>query len=124
MLFYLINLYLRISGHVYRATGRYEEAVDYHERALSLVPNNAASHANIGLVYCYLFHWSSAIASFHRALALKREDVFSVAMLKVALEKNLVRGNSVHNEFSSSSRSTRQTDVVSSFEAFELNKLK
>jgi len=97
-------------AHVYRATGKYHEAVQLHERALNLNPNNAATHSSLGLVYCYLFNWSEAISHFHRALSLRREDAFTVAMLKLALEKALAAGD--------------PANCVSSFEAVTLSDIR
>ena len=97
-------------AHVYRATGKYEEAVQLHERALKLNPNSASTYSSLGLVHCYLFNWSEAISYFHRALSLRREDAFTVAMLKLALEKALAAGDC--------------TNVVATFEAVTLNELR
>ena len=97
-------------AHVYRATGKYNDAVQLHERALNLNPNSASTYSSLGLVHCYLFNWTEAIGCFHRALSFKREDAFTVAMLKIALEKSISSPNS--------------SSVVSKFEEVSLDKIK
>ncbi len=96
--------------------GRYREALDLHERALSLVPENPATHSNVGFLHCYLFNWPEAISAFHKALSLKREDAFTTAMLRIALESMVIADSSDVNQST--------TNLMGAFENVDLNKLR
>ena len=74
-------------GHVIRKQGRYEEALEYHQQALVLVPQNSYTLSAIGFVYSLLGNYEKAISYFHDALSLRKDDTFSVQMLGQTLEQ-------------------------------------
>ncbi|XP_028403874.1 cell division cycle protein 16 homolog [Dendronephthya gigantea] len=74
-------------GHVIRKQGRYEEALEYHQQALVLVPQNSDTLSAIGFIYSLLGNYEQAISYFHKALSLRKDDTFSVQMLGQTLEQ-------------------------------------
>jgi anaphase-promoting complex subunit 6 len=74
-------------GHAIRKQGRYEEALEYHQQALVLVPQNSHTLSAIGFIYSLLGNCEQAISYFHKALSLRRDDTFSVQMLGLTLEQ-------------------------------------
>ncbi|XP_013780860.1 cell division cycle protein 16 homolog isoform X1 [Limulus polyphemus] len=73
-------------GHVCRKLRKYEEALEFHQQALVLSPQNPASFAAIGYVHSLTCHWTQAVEYFHKALGLQRDDTFSTTMLKNVIE--------------------------------------
>jgi tetratricopeptide (TPR) repeat protein len=63
-------------GIVYRAQGRYEEAIAAFQRAIDLDPEDAAPHNGLGNVYADLGRYEEAIAAFQRAIDLDPEDAY------------------------------------------------
>jgi tetratricopeptide (TPR) repeat protein len=61
-------------GIVYRAQGRYEEAIAAYQRAIELDPEDAAPHNGLGIVYRAQGRHEEAIAAYQRAIALDPED--------------------------------------------------
>ena len=74
-------------GHAIRKQGKYEEALEYHQQALVLVPQNSHTLSAIGFVHSLLGNYEQAISYFHKALSLRKDDTFSVQMLGQALEQ-------------------------------------
>ncbi|KAG8201646.1 hypothetical protein JTE90_012713 [Oedothorax gibbosus] len=74
-------------GHTCRKLRRFEEALEYHEHALILIPQNPTTFSAIGFVYSLTEQWSQAVEYFHKALGLHRDDVFSNTMLTSAIEQ-------------------------------------
>ncbi|XP_046848454.1 cell division cycle protein 16 homolog [Xenia sp. Carnegie-2017] len=74
-------------GHALRKQGKYDEALEYHQQALLLVPQNSQTLSSIGFVYSLLGKYEDAINYFHKALSLRRDDTFSVQMLGQTLEQ-------------------------------------
>lgn len=74
-------------GHAIRKQGRYEDALEYHQQALVLVPHNSHTLSAIGFVHSLLGNCEQAISYFHKALSLRKDDTFSVQMLGQTLEQ-------------------------------------
>jgi len=73
-------------GHVTRKLGKFDEALEYHRRALVLSPRNPSTLSAIGFVHMLKFEASQAVNYFHKALGIRRDDTFSTTMLDHALE--------------------------------------
>ena len=74
-------------GHAVRKLGRYEEALNYHQQALVLIPQNSFTLSAIGFIHSLLGNCEQAISFFHKALSLRKDDTFSVQMLGQTLEQ-------------------------------------
>jgi len=72
-------------GHAYRKLGKYEDAIQYYESALSYNPKEASTFAALGLTYHLMGRIDEAIENYHNALGLKPEDTFASEMLDKAL---------------------------------------
>ncbi len=57
-------------GERYGEGFRAREAIAAYEKALSLNPDDATHHFNIGIIHGRLGEWSEALTEFHRALAI------------------------------------------------------
>ncbi|ESO83785.1 hypothetical protein LOTGIDRAFT_132783 [Lottia gigantea] len=68
-------------GHVSRKLKKYDEALDYHRKAQSLVPQNPSTYSAIGFVYTLKGDNLKAVDYFHKALGIRRDDAFSTTML-------------------------------------------
>lgn len=73
-------------GHVMRKLKRYNEALEYHRRALRLSPKNASTLAAIGYLHMFLEEFDVAVEYFHQSLSLKRDDAFVTALLNKAMD--------------------------------------
>lgn len=73
-------------GHCCRKNKKYDAALSYHEQALVLKPQSAATYTAIGFVYALKGSLELAVDYLHRSLALKRDDIFTSALLKNCLE--------------------------------------
>ncbi|XP_057371706.1 cell division cycle protein 16 homolog isoform X1 [Daphnia carinata] len=76
-------------GHVCRKLKKYEQAIDFHQKALLVSPMRASTFAALGYVYALTLKYDQAIEYFQKALALKRDDTFSTTMLNSVLEAYL-----------------------------------
>lgn len=74
-------------GHCCRKNKKYNEALHYHEQALMLKPQTAVTYTAIGFVYALKGELLRAIDYLHRALALKRDDIFTTALLTSCMEE-------------------------------------
>lgn len=74
-------------GHTIRKQGRYDEALEFHQQALVLVPQNSYTFSAIGFIHSLLGDYEKAISFFHKALSLRKDDTFSVQMLGQTLEQ-------------------------------------
>lgn len=69
-------------GHTLRRLELYDEAIDYHEKALSLAPTNASTYSALGFL-CYLKEdWDKALEYLNEALSLKYNDSISTSLLE------------------------------------------
>ncbi|XP_055632512.1 cell division cycle protein 16 homolog [Toxorhynchites rutilus septentrionalis] len=73
-------------GHCCRKNKKYEEALEFHRRALFLKPLSASTYTAIGFVQALMGKLDDAVESFHKSLSLKRDDVFTTTILKYAIE--------------------------------------
>lgn len=73
-------------GHCCRKNKNYKESLVYHTRALSLKPLSAQTYTSIGFVHALMGNLEEAVESFHKSLALKRDDVITSTILKTVLE--------------------------------------
>lgn len=73
-------------GHCCRKNKKYNESLNYHTRALSLKPLSAQTYTSIGFVHALMGSLEEAVESFHKSLALKRDDVITSTILKTVLE--------------------------------------
>ncbi|XP_070538544.1 cell division cycle protein 16 homolog [Ptychodera flava] len=68
-------------GHVCRKMGNYDEALEYHQQALVLCPQNPSTYSAIGFIHSLKLNFAQAVDYFHKALGVKRDDTISVTML-------------------------------------------
>lgn len=73
-------------GHVCRKLGDLDNALMYHQQALTLKPLTGSTYAAIGFVQMLLGDMASAVDAFHEALSLRHDDTFSTTMLNSAME--------------------------------------
>lgn len=73
-------------GHTCRKLKKYEEALEFHQQALVLAPQNPSSLSSIGYVHSLMKNWALAVEYFHKALGLQRDDTFSTSMLNYVIE--------------------------------------
>lgn len=66
---------------------RYEEAIEYHKKALALIPKNASTFSSIGYNYMLMWNFHKAVEYFHKALSIKKNDSFTTEMLKSAVDE-------------------------------------
>ena len=76
-------------GHVCRKLKKYDQAIDFHQKALLVSPMRANTFAALGYVYALTLKYDDAIEYFQKALALRRDDTFSTTMLTSVLEAYL-----------------------------------
>lgn len=79
-------------GHVSRKLKKFDQAVDFHQKALLVSPKKASTYSALAYVYALTFKYQLAIEFFEKALALKRDDTFSTTMLNTVLEAFLGEG--------------------------------
>uniref|UniRef100_A0A1Q3FUG5 Putative anaphase-promoting complex apc cdc16 subunit n=1 Tax=Culex tarsalis TaxID=7177 RepID=A0A1Q3FUG5_CULTA len=73
-------------GHCCRKNKKYDEALEFHRRALFLKPLSGATYTAIGFVQALMGRLDDAVESFHKSLSLKRDDVFTTTILKYVIE--------------------------------------
>ena len=61
-------------GGTFTTLGRYEEALQDHNRAIELEPNYAAGYSNRGITYYHLVRYEEALENFNHAIALDPND--------------------------------------------------
>lgn len=93
-------------GHVMRKQHRYSEALEYHKQALSLCPQNSSTYSAIGFVHALSGDWEKAVESFHKSLAIRRDDPFTKNLMTEALDNLIKRMNP------STSVTIRNTDAT------------
>ena len=89
-------------GHVYRKLGRLDESLEMHHRALSLSPKEPTTLTSIAFVHLLKGDCETAIDYCSRSLQVRREDPFTIEVLKSASEElvsaPLVLGSMSGNE--------------------------
>lgn len=81
-------------GHCCRKNRKYEEALYFHQQALVLKPQSAATYTAIGLCQAMMWKLSDAIETLHRSLAIRRDDTVTATLLRNCIE-DLMEENSV-----------------------------
>lgn len=61
----------RTLGNVLQALGRFDEAVDWHARAIQPQPDRAELFASLGRLYAQQQQWTEAIATYQQTLRLQ-----------------------------------------------------
>lgn len=61
----------KVLGAVFQASGKQNSAIVAHEKAISLIPNDAEAHSNLGVSLKDLGRLEDAEASYRRALVIK-----------------------------------------------------
>ncbi|CAG0914121.1 unnamed protein product [Notodromas monacha] len=74
-------------GHVCRKLEKFEEAAQFHCRALSVKPKNASTYAALGYLMAWKGQLWNAASMLHQALALRRGDILSAELLNYVIEK-------------------------------------
>lgn len=74
-------------GHTCRKLKKYDEALDFHNKALLLQPQSASTFSAIAFVHVLMENYDEAVDWFHKALSLKRDDTFSTTMLNYVIEQ-------------------------------------
>lgn len=80
-------------GHCCRKNKKYDEALEFHRRALILKPLSASTYTAFGFCQALMGRLEDAIESFHKSLSLKRDDVVTTTILKQVIEDMIERDN-------------------------------
>ncbi len=78
-------------GHVLRKQGKYQEAIDYHTKALQLCPSNSSTLSAIAFVYLLMEDFHKVIEFCNRSLRIKREDLVTIELLQTATKELAVQ---------------------------------
>lgn len=81
-------------GHTLRQLGRYDEAIEYHNKALTLIQANASSYSALGFLYYLKEDWDQALEYLNNALSIRYNDSISTSLL----EKTIPRYNQALKE--------------------------
>uniref|UniRef100_A0A915I9J5 Uncharacterized protein n=1 Tax=Romanomermis culicivorax TaxID=13658 RepID=A0A915I9J5_ROMCU len=73
-------------GHTLRKLKRYDEALEWHTKALKLLPRDASTLASIGYCHMFLENFDAAVDYFHQSLSIKRDDTFIAGILSKCME--------------------------------------
>ena len=73
-------------GHVCRKLRKYDQAIEFHQKALLVSPMRSSTYSALGYVHSLTGDAEKAVEYFQKALALKRDDTFSTHMLNAMLE--------------------------------------
>ena len=74
-------------AHVYRKLGRLDEALDMHQRSLSLSPKEPSTLTAVAFVHLLKGSFEAAVDYCSRSLRVRRGDPFTVELLKTASEE-------------------------------------
>nr|CAH7754237.1 unnamed protein product [Callosobruchus chinensis] len=74
-------------GHTCRKLKKYDDALEFHNKALLLSPQSASTYSAIAFVNVLKNNYDEAVEWFHKALGLKRDDTFSTTMLNYVIEQ-------------------------------------
>lgn len=81
-------------GHTLRQLGRYDEAIEYHNKALTLIQANASTYSALGFLYYLKEDWDKALEYLNNALSIRYNDSISTSLL----EKTIPRYNQALKE--------------------------
>ncbi|CAD7076949.1 unnamed protein product [Hermetia illucens] len=87
-------------GHCCRKNKKYKEALEYHQMALLLKPQNAETYTAMGFVHALTGKLEEAIELFHKSLSLNRDSVVTSTILKTCLEDMMEESSMFDNIFS------------------------
>lgn len=91
-------------GHTLRQLTRYDEAIEYHNKALTLVQANASTYSALGFLYYLKEEWDQALEYLNNALSLKYNDSISTSLLEKTIPKyNQTLTTMLSNETNSTS---------------------
>lgn len=74
-------------GHTLRQLGRYDEAIEYHNKALTLVQATASTYSALGFLYYLKEDWDKALEFLNNALSIKFNDSISTSLLEKTIPK-------------------------------------
>lgn len=74
-------------GHTLRRLGRYDEAIEYHNKALTLVQANASTYSALGFLYYLKENWDQALEYLNEALSIRYNDSISTSLLEKTIPK-------------------------------------
>lgn len=74
-------------GHLYRKLGRLDESLEMHHLALSLSPKEPSTLTAIAFVHLLKGDTNTAVDYCSRSLQVRREDQFTIEVLKIASDE-------------------------------------
>lgn len=74
-------------GHTLRCLRRYDEAIEYHTRALTLVQANTSTYSSIGFLYYLKDDYEQALEYLNEALSLRYNDSIATSLLEKTIPK-------------------------------------
>uniref|UniRef100_A0A6G1SG12 Cell division cycle protein 16 n=1 Tax=Aceria tosichella TaxID=561515 RepID=A0A6G1SG12_9ACAR len=74
-------------GHTLRQLGRYDEAIEYHNKALTLVQATASTYSALGFLYYLKEDWDKALEYLNNALSIRFNDSISTSLLEKTIPK-------------------------------------
>lgn len=74
-------------GHTLRQLGCYNEAIEYHNKALTLIQANASTYSALGFLYYLKGNWDQALEYLNNALSIRYNDSISQSLLEKTIPK-------------------------------------
>lgn len=74
-------------GHTLRQLGDYDEAIRYHNKALTLIQANPSSYSALGFLYYLKEDWDQALEYLNNALSIRYNDSISTSLLEKTIPK-------------------------------------
>lgn len=74
-------------GHTLRRLGKYDAAIKYHNKALTLVRANPSTYSALGFLYYLKEEWDRALEYLNNALSLRHNDSISTSLLDKTIPK-------------------------------------
>ena len=74
-------------GHTLRQLGNYDDAIIYHNKALTLVQANASTYSALGFLYYLKGKWDKALECLNNALSIRYNDSISTSLLEKTIPK-------------------------------------
>lgn len=73
-------------GHTLRQLGRYDEAIEYHNKAL-VIQANPSSYSALGFLFYLKEEWDQALEHLNSALSVRYNDSISTSLLEKTIPK-------------------------------------
>lgn len=73
-------------GHTLRRLGRHDEAIEYHDKALTLV-QEASTYSALGFLYYLKEEWDRALEYLNNALSIRYNDSIAASLLEKTIPK-------------------------------------